>query len=434
MERKLLEHRAGVLGYSVMKMEKQTMSSEDASGQNTPNRVLSLSSVTTTSTPSKARFDGAHLFAGHADAQIPRAPPTVSDVVSLEDRLRSAIEALGAANQNIAVLKAELEEARKQREEEKAVIHEDKLAELGALRDELHDARDGWEAEKVVIEENKLAELGVLRDELEDARYNWEAEKVAMEENKLAELGALRNELECAREDWEAEKVAIEENKLVELGALRNELEYARADWEAEKVVIEERLAGLDAIQDELEDAKVGGEVRAELDEAMRTLRTVVELHGIEAPSDSSLQVFLSSVRSHLEKLSAALQEYSDRHARLEDDLQVHVKNETLSNDLDVVRQERDNARLEILSLESRVKVGGFHYCSCMKTRLILMSRNSQLQPRQRATVPPSNIKEMSQMSLPFYNPSGTSCLCPNSGLESSAVHDICEILLGLRL
>ncbi|OAX34186.1 hypothetical protein K503DRAFT_869083 [Rhizopogon vinicolor AM-OR11-026] len=327
VERRLLEHRAGVLGYSVTKMEKKTMPSEDTSGPNTPNRVSALSSVTTASASSK-RFDGAHLFAGHANAQIPKAPPTAADVVSLEDKLRTATEALSAANQNIAALNAELEEAREQWQAEKAMMEEDKLAELGALCDELHDARDGWVAKKAMMEENKLAELGALRDELEDAREHWEAERVAMEDNKLAELDALRDELEDAKEHWEAEKVAIKE-----------------------------KLAKLDALQDELEDARAGGETRAELDEAMEALRMVVQLHGIEAPPDSSLQDLLSSVRSHLEHLSAALQEHSDRHATLEDELQVHrEKNKTLSKDLNAVRQESDNARLEILSLESRIQ------------------------------------------------------------------------------
>ncbi|KAG1884395.1 hypothetical protein F4604DRAFT_1919574 [Suillus subluteus] len=56
-------------------------------------------------------------------------------------------------------------------------------------------------------------------------------------------------------------------------------------------------------------------------------------------------------------KISAALQGHSDRHARLGDELQVHrEKNETLSKDLDDVCLERDNAQLEVQSLESRVK------------------------------------------------------------------------------
>jgi uncharacterized protein YoxC len=55
--------------------------------------------------------------------------------------------------------------------------------------------------------------------------------------------------------------------------------------------------------------------------------------------------------------LSAALQGHSDRHARIGDELRAHTeKNEALSKDLDAVRLERDNARLEVQSLESRVK------------------------------------------------------------------------------
>jgi len=320
-----------------MKMDKKTML-KDVSGANTPNRVSTLSPIMTTSVPSKARFDGAHLFAGHADAQIPKAPLAVSDIVSLEDKLRTATEALSAANQDIVALKAELEEARKQQEVEKAVMH-DNLAELTALRIELDDAREAWEAERVAMEERKLSELSMMQDKIQDAREGWEAKKAVMEENKLAELGALQDELE-----------------------------NTRTRWEAEKVMMEEALAELGTLPSKLEDAKIIDEARADLDEATEALRTVAQLLGIDASPDSTLQVLLSSIRSHLEQQSLALQDYSDRYVRLEDELQAHMrKNEALSNDLDVVRQERDNARLEILSLESRAKVVISHCYPCIR-------------------------------------------------------------------
>jgi chromosome segregation ATPase len=171
--------------------------------------------------------------------------------------------------------------------------------------------------------------IAALKKEWEDAKEEWEAEKAVMEEDKLAELGALRDELEDAREEWEAERTVMEENKSTELGAL----------------------------QDELDDARVSGGARAELDEAVGALRTVMQLHGIQISPDTSLQGLLASVASHLETLSAVLQGHSDRHVRLGDELRVHMeKNETLSKDLDAVRLERDNAQLEAQSLESRVK------------------------------------------------------------------------------
>lgn len=445
VERKLLEHRAGVLGFSVAKMERKVTSSGDASGLNTPSRSSAFSSVaTTTSPPPKARFDGAHLFAGHADAQIPKAPLSLDDVVALEDKLRAATDALSVANQKQAEMARELSHLRLEKQqvettmgmelqtaeetvaaleqelprfeelnvkcqellEERAQWEKDKTqlaarekeverlerrlevleeqsgeatqmeralshlqakcdAELrtkdeviAALKTEWEDAKEEWEAEKAVMEEDKLAELGALRDELDDAREEWEAEKAVMEKDKLEELGALRDELEDAREEWGAEKAVMEEDKLAKLGALRNELEDSREEWEAERTVMEEnRSTELGALHDELDDARASGEARAELDEAVEALRTVMQLHGIQISSDTSLHGLLASVASHLETLSAVLQGHSDRHARLADELRVHMeKNATLSKDLDAIRLERDNAQVEVQSLESRIK------------------------------------------------------------------------------
>lgn len=416
VERKLLEHRAGVLGFSVSKMERKMTPSGDASGLNTPNRSSAFSSVaTTTSPPPKARFDGAHLFAGHADAQIPKAPPSLDDVVALEDKLRAATDALSVANQKQAEMARELSHLRLEKEqvettmgmelqtaeETVAALEQElpRLEELNVKCQELLDERAQWEKDKTqlaarekeverlerrleVLEEQSgeatqmeraLSDLqakcdaelrtkdeviATLKTEWEDAKEEWEAEKAVMEEDKLAELGALRDEFEDAREEWGAEKAVMEEDKLTELGALRDELEDSREEWEAERTVMEEnKSTELGALQDELNDARASGEARAELDEAVEALRTVMQLHGIQISPDTSLQGLLASVASHLETLSAVLQGHSDRHARLADELRVHMeKNATLSKDLNVIRLERDNAQLEVQSLESRIK------------------------------------------------------------------------------
>ncbi|KAG1768063.1 Up-regulated during septation-domain-containing protein [Suillus placidus] len=387
VERKLLEHRAGVLGFSVAKMERKMTPSGDASGLNTPNRSSAFSSVaTTTSPPPKARFDGAHLFAGHADAQIPKAPPSVNDVVALEDKLRAATEALSIANQKQAEMARELSHLCLEKEQiettmgmelqtaEETVAALEKefprLEELNLKCQELLEERAQWEKDKTQLAarekeverlerrlevlEEKSSEATEMERVLSDVQAKCDAELHTKDE----EIAALKMEWENAEEEWEAEKAVMEEDKLAELGALRDELEDAREEWEAVRTVMEEnKSTELGVLQDELDDARAGGEARAELDEAIEALRTVMQLHGIQISPDTSLQGLLASVASHLETLSAALQGHSDRHARLGDELRVHIEqNETLSKDLDAVRLERDNAQLEVQSLESRVK------------------------------------------------------------------------------
>ncbi|KAG1735686.1 Up-regulated during septation-domain-containing protein [Suillus paluster] len=383
VERKLLEHRAGVLGYSVAKMERKMMPSGDV---DTPNRSSTFSSVTNTSTLSKARFDGAHLFAGHADAQIPKAPPSVSDVIALEDRLRAATEALSIANQKQAEMARELSHLRLEKEqiettmgmelqtaEETVAALEQELPrfeELNTKCQELLEERVQWEENKaqLAVREKEVERLERRLEVLEEKSGEAaEMERVLSDvqaqcdeelQKKDKEIIALKAEWEEAREEWDAEKAVMEEDKLAELSALRDELEEAREEWEAERAVLEEdKLTRLGALQDELDDARAGGEARAELEEAIEALRTVVQLHSIQASPDSTFQDLLFSVGSHLETLSAVLQEHSDMHTRLEDELRVHAdQTESLSKDLDVIRQERDNAHLEILSLESKIK------------------------------------------------------------------------------
>ncbi|KAG1719151.1 Up-regulated during septation-domain-containing protein [Suillus lakei] len=386
VERKLLEHRAGVLGFSVAKMERKMTPSGDASGLNTPNRSSAFSSVTATSPPPKARFDGAHLFAGHADAQIPKAPPSVDDVVALEDKLRAATEALSVANQKQAEMARELSHLRLEKEqiettmgmelqtaeETVAALEQEfpRLEELNIKCQELLEERAQWEEDKtrlaarekeverlerrLEVLEEKSGEATAMERVLSDVQAKCDAEL----QTKDAEIVALKTEWKDAREEWEAEKAVMEEDKLAELGALRDELDDAREEWEAERTAMEEdKLTELGALQDELDDARAGGEARAELDKAIEALRTVMQLHGIQTSPVTSLQGLLASVASHLETLSAVLQEHSERHARHGDELRVRTeKNKTLSKDLDAVRQERDNAQLEVQSLESRVK------------------------------------------------------------------------------
>lgn len=65
--RRLLEHCADVLGYSVHKMKKRVPTSLNLNGVPDPNTAMSTSS----------KFDGAHLFTGHVHAQIPNTPWTL---------------------------------------------------------------------------------------------------------------------------------------------------------------------------------------------------------------------------------------------------------------------------------------------------------------------------------------------------------------------
>ena len=76
-----MEHWAGVLSFSVRSIEKKLSPQlADDSGYDSSNRSTLASS---SSTPSKSsRFDGAHLFAGHADTIVPKRKLSAEDAAT----------------------------------------------------------------------------------------------------------------------------------------------------------------------------------------------------------------------------------------------------------------------------------------------------------------------------------------------------------------
>lgn len=342
--RKLLEHRAGVLGYSVHKIEKTIhpslngVSELDASRAITPNRNSALSSVTSAlSSPSK--FEGAHLFAGHTNAHIPRAPFSASDITTLEANLRAATESLNTANKKNAAMVRELSHLRLEKEQMETTMSM-----------ELQNAE-----ETVVALEQELPrfeELQIRCDELTKERAQWEEDRQTLAARER-EVERLERRLEVLEEksgeaiEMERMLASVREKadadvkrKSEELSALEVEYEEARAHWQADMAVME----------DELDRLRGGGEARMELDGAIETLRTLMRLHDIDHRSrDTSSQGLLASVGTHLENLSAIMKEHGDSREQLE-----------------ALRRERDEARRETLALDARVKVYALPDPACL--------------------------------------------------------------------
>lgn len=340
---KLLEHRAGVLGYSVHKMEKKIhpslngISEPDASRAITPKRHSTMSVVASvTSTP--AKFDGAHLFAGHANAQIPKSPLPTSDIATLEANLRAATQSLHAANQKNAELVRELSH-----------LHLDKEQIETTMSMELQSAEETVSA--LEKELPRFEELQARCDELTRGHAQWEEDRQKLAARER-EVEMLERRLEVLEEksgeatELERMMASIQEQANMEvqekddaLSALQLEYEGARAHWQAERAVME----------DELDRLRGGGEARAELDGAIETLRVLMQLHHVDHTSrDTSLQGLVASVGTHLEHLCAIINEHGDSREQLVSQLQ---------EELEASWQERDDAKREALALGTRVKV-----------------------------------------------------------------------------
>ncbi|KAI6034595.1 Up-regulated during septation-domain-containing protein [Pisolithus microcarpus] len=347
VRRRLLEHCAGVLGYTVQKMEKAVNPPTNGFDRNgldteTPNSSSPINSLVS---PSTTRFDAAHLFAGHADAQLPRLPSSASDVVELEVKLRAATESLNAANKQQAEMARELQQLRLEKEQLGLAMG----VELQNKNDELSKERSVWEEDraKLAVREREVEELQRRLDRLE------------------AESGRA-TETERLLADVQRKADAKIQQKEEEMSALERQLAEVREQWQAEKHTLEEeRLIEVEALQDELESLRASTKVRAELEEAVDTLHALMRQYDVQhSQNDRSLQGALLSLDSHLRSLSEALEGHHEAHGeweflreRLESELRSkYEEHQSLVTELEVIRRERDEAKREIVELDLRIE------------------------------------------------------------------------------
>ncbi|KAI0758244.1 hypothetical protein C8Q74DRAFT_1373266 [Fomes fomentarius] len=101
VNRKLLEHNAGVYRTENSAMSPTQSSTSSAS-----------------SNSSRSRFDGAHFFAGHSDAvvpSLPKGPASSAEVTALQEQLTAAQAALDAANAQQQKMSKELSSLQSER-------------------------------------------------------------------------------------------------------------------------------------------------------------------------------------------------------------------------------------------------------------------------------------------------------------------------------
>jgi hypothetical protein len=382
VHKRLLEHRAGVLSFSVRRMEKKMAPTNDTSelddsGYDTSKRSTPMSptSMTSGSSSSKPRFDGKHLFAGHADAVVPTRRPNTStgsgEITVLEDKLKAATDALSDAGKKQAEMTRELSLLRLEKQEVETTMGMD-----------LQSAE-----ETITALEKELPRLEGIDTQLKELlreKSAWEKDREELAE-RGRQVGALTAQLGALQarngEVAEGEKLLAQvkessrrqlEQKDVEIRQLKSQWDAARATWERDKAKTEdEKMEDLARLQEEMDRLREGDGValqkaHQELDGGLATLRTMVQQHGIVLFSrDSSLQGLLSAAASHLDSVKSKLE--SDSKARgewevlrkkLEDDVRSGLdKREALVRDVEAARREREEARKEARSLESRAKV-----------------------------------------------------------------------------
>ncbi|KAF8341837.1 hypothetical protein F5887DRAFT_919017 [Amanita rubescens] len=281
------------------------------SGYNSPiqNGTPSLSpsrsvmSAASTST----RFDGAHLFAGHVDAIIPKRARTpdaaASEITTLEEKLKAETEALTAAGKKQAELQRE----------------------LSVLRLEKARGRDDDDVGAAKCRGNHFCfGAGVAQKE----------ERIRLEERqKEEEIKQLVNALS---EEKEKSRRELEEKKEETMQALSEEIEKKAELGQTN----ENRRAG-EAERRRLEILRAAGQ---ELEDGLAAVDELMQAHEIAFFSrDSSLPGLVQAIGSHLQKpkKSGTL-----LRRRLEND--VRNKREALQMELEEARRARDTTALEL--------------------------------------------------------------------------------------
>ncbi|KAF8638559.1 hypothetical protein AX17_002102 [Amanita inopinata Kibby_2008] len=381
VQKRLMEHRAGVLSLSVRNMEKKFSPRPQSgdSGYHSPSRhavgsLYASPSVSTMSTVSHNKFDGAHFFAGHADAVIPKRlifpDNAATEITILEEKLKAATDALTAAGQKQAEISRELSLLRLEKQEVETTMTlelqsaeetisalERELPRLEGLDSEVQqllEEKSRWEQERT-----QLVEQGCRADELQRRLMEMESQggETAITEQALAE-------------EQERSRRQLEE-KEVEIQRLKDSWSQEREEWERERdTAQDEKMEDLARLQDEMErlreeDMMAVQRANQELDDGLAALQMLREDHAIVLPSrDSTLQGLVEAIGSQLHKVHAKLEthsnaeeEWNSTRRRMEDDMRnVHEQHEALKLELEEARRARDSVTLELNKTIARVK------------------------------------------------------------------------------
>ncbi|KZP00094.1 hypothetical protein CALVIDRAFT_533749 [Calocera viscosa TUFC12733] len=287
--RRLGEHRAGVLAWSLTMLERKVGISpaQDEEGEEdelstvdgsatvfSPDPRSPVSATTRSAGTSRAgtpklghgKFNGPHLYAGAEGADIPPVPrtPTAQRVTALEQQLRAAQEETEALRASERALREQVERA--------ALGMRERDGEVVAMKEDLRELER--EVERLEGEEMRAGALQAELVELRRAREEWELERAGMEDDG----GRVRELEERLRE--KEERGEVRERRLAELesvhrGVQRLAREHAGGDEDA-LGLLEKHIQGTRALREEKtqweeERAAMGREV----DEARREVESV---------------------------------------------------------------------------------------------------------------------------------------------------------------
>ena len=326
IHRRLMEHRASVLSYSLKRLEKSHHSTQ-SSMVNSPSPPSNMSSpIDPKSLSVHTKFE--HFFAGHSDTvvpQPPKKPPSDKDLAALGEKLNAVTRELTLANKQQADLARDLSLLKLEKEQLQTTLE----MELQAAEEQVHSLG---------------SELAQWKDEAEELRrQNETLESIRAElEERKGQAEGLQQRLEAAdQRDGEvsetSKQVLLKEQELAELKA---EMDAALRTKDLELTKVNTRF--------ELEKARWASEL-APTEEAAAALWAVVQEHDIPLPSDSdtTVPVLAESISFFIENTLNTVRELRDSMCEQRE----------LSNALRDYRAENEALRKEVQYLENQTRV-----------------------------------------------------------------------------
>jgi len=296
--RRLLEHRAGVLGAALAETER-------SHAQDQPTAALDTDSLRSPLSSPAHKFDGAHLFAGHEDAVVPggQSRHALRGGGSASRKELEELEArLAAAEERAQVQEAELENARTaataELEDVRAAAAEELANVRAANASELARARErAGELEGRVAHLQRELKSSILgREDAGELQARIRTLERELEEAE-SHVDRARAEAEAAAAAWAVEKASwVSERELFEQerglwAGLSGTLESERERWE----LVREELTA---------------QAKYQIANAADGLRDLIQRFDVPLFSrESGLAVLVDALGRYLEKHNAQVSE-----------------------------------------------------------------------------------------------------------------------------
>jgi len=386
VQRKLWEHRSGVLSYTVTKLEKELRpgphANGEVSGRCTPANGRNKSSEDSPTSSSfsgnsriPSKFEGPHLFAGHEGAASPTVPKLPAAAAALEERLKSLEESLAAARKAEEDLRADLKRVRLQKSElENSLGVQSQTAEeeIAELQNEVERMRQLREQLDEMMMENR--ELATRKRELE-AEVGERSRRLREAEEQMETLQREQSKAEGTENVLSQVKQSAKlelDRKDEELRAIKEQITEEREKWLKERQALEdEKLEDLSQLQQELESSQARDVTAAriaeeELEAASKALQSLVRTHRVlTVGEEQDVPSLVAAVGAHMEALAEdnikhvkTQEDWDALRRKLEDDLRASLdRRDRLGQEVETARNEREEARKDLRFFEERLRV-----------------------------------------------------------------------------